>query len=46
MHAADAASADEAERRVRQAITLGEQPAAAPPLVYQTIRHQQQEKSA
>jgi thymidine phosphorylase len=46
VHAANAASADEAEQRVRQAITLGEQPAAALPLVYQTISHQQQEKSA
>lgn len=46
VHAANAASADEAERRVRQAITLGEQPITASPLVYQTISHQQQEKSA
>ena len=46
VHAADAASADEAERRVRQAISLGEQAPGALPLVYQAIRQPPQEKSA
>ncbi|WP_062789087.1 thymidine phosphorylase [Aquitalea pelogenes] len=45
IHAADAASADEAERRVREAIQLAPQAPAALPLVYQTIRQSEQEPS-
>jgi thymidine phosphorylase len=45
IHAADTASADEAERRVRQAMRIAPQAPAALPLVYQTIRQPEQEPS-